>query len=98
MNREEAIQVWKELIIEVKTIPSISIAIMPPKKEDIFSSGYQIHLPLFWGHLDIAPVRKVAIYHELAWMQLSDEIIVYKSTGLSSLKENFGNQKAEQTL
>jgi hypothetical protein len=79
LDGKEAIEVFKELAIEVKNVPSICITIMPPESDDAFSSGYRIHIPLFGGCLDRVSIQKVADCYQLTCIELADEIIIYKS-------------------
>lgn len=72
MNKKEVLAVFKELILEVKSIPSTCIAILP----DTFSSEYQIKMPIWGDDFDRAPIQKVASNHQRIWQEFDNEIIV----------------------
>ena len=77
LSREEAILIFKELMIELKRLPSDSIYLVPPKETDKFSTGYQIHLPKSTSYTDRETLYKVANSHKLTVKELNDKIIIF---------------------
>jgi hypothetical protein len=80
LNREEAIQIYKELMIECKGLNSVSIYLSPPRENDVISEGYQIYLPITIRNADKESVQRIANDHNLSIREINDKIIIYKPT------------------
>jgi hypothetical protein len=78
LSREEAILIFKELMIELKNLPSDNIYLYLQRETDTFSQDYQIHLPNSIKYTDRIIVHKTANNHKLSVKEVDDKIIIYK--------------------
>ena len=67
-------------MIECKHLASSCIYLVPPRSDDAFSKGYQLHVPVFIDGFDKELIYKKVKRHQLALKEIDDKIIIYKPT------------------
>jgi hypothetical protein len=77
LDREEAINLYKEIIAQCR-INIASVSLVPPRRDDIFSNGYQLQIKSILNSCDIELIHKIVDNHQLACEILDDNIVIYK--------------------
>jgi hypothetical protein len=81
MNREQAVNVIKEISEQCPYLEGKSIKLLPPKDNDALSNTFQIHIQASDNpHYPIlvAFVETIAEKHNLATKQVGGYLVVYK--------------------
>jgi hypothetical protein len=74
LDREKAIKLYKEIIIECR-LGLASVSLIPPITD---GTGYQLSLSILSGY-DKELLQKIVGSYHLSWKELSDRIIIYES-------------------
>ena len=80
MNREQAVNVIKEISEQCQLLEGKSIKLLPPKDNDALSNTFQVHIQTL-GFPDpclVGCIREVAEKHKLAIEQVDGYLIVFK--------------------
>ncbi len=78
MNREQAVNVIKQILEQCQFIEGKSLKLLPPKGNDALSNTYQIHIQVNSDEFLTSCVENVAKQHNLALMCKDGYCIVYK--------------------
>lgn len=78
MNREQAVNVIKQVFEQCRYIEGKSIKLMAPKENNALSNTFQIYIHI--GNEDLLPtcVKNIAKENDLAVKQKDGYLIVYK--------------------
>ncbi len=77
MNRDEAMQVLKELISSTDC-DSHFIALMPPNAYNILSKGYQIHIKTGFNDDERCVIDELLKKNGYALKEQGDTLVIYK--------------------
>ena len=78
MNREQAVNVIKQLFEQCRFIEGKSLKLLPPKGNDALSNTYQIHVQVNSDPLLADYIDDIAGKNNLAVMRKDGYCIVYK--------------------
>jgi hypothetical protein len=77
LDREEAIKLFKEVITKCK-INIASVSLVPPRKDDTISDGFQLHIKSFLSSCDREEIQRIVHSQRLAWKEINEGIVIYK--------------------
>ena len=79
MNRDEAVDLLKELLDKYRSLEGKSFAIMPPDANNVRSKGYQVHIKTELDENTILQLRRYALDCGLALTEEKKNLtIIYK--------------------
>lgn len=78
MNREQAVNVIKQIFEQCRFIEGKSLKLLPPKGNDALSNTYQIHIQVNSDELLAACVDDIAKKHNLVVMRKDGYCVMYK--------------------
>lgn len=77
MKREQAIEIYKQIITNCK-IEVAYVSLTPPNTNDTNSNGYQLHITPSQNSYDNEQLQKIVKNQHLTCKETSDKIIIYK--------------------
>ena len=77
MDRDEAVEVYKELVTKCQ-LAAPYVSLVPHKKNDTLSQGYQLHIRVNIAGGDRKIIQTIVNSHKLAWTESGENIIIYK--------------------
>ncbi|MGO8806730.1 MAG: hypothetical protein ACLQO7_09060 [Candidatus Bathyarchaeia archaeon] len=78
MNREQAVNIIKQIFEQCRFIEGKSLKLLPPKGNDALSNTYQIHVQVNSDALLADCIEGIAGKHNLAVTRKNGYCIVYK--------------------
>ena len=77
MDRQQAVQVMKEILEQCYAIEGRSLTLLPPRNNDALSDTFQIHIRTDDSVLTSC-IRDIATKHGLSTFQDKTDFVVYK--------------------
>jgi len=78
MNRSEAVKVLKGVLDKCPSIEASSIILVPPRADDTFSHGYQIHLRTLLNQAERQCLEMFLFEQGLAFKETQGKTIIYR--------------------
>ena len=80
MNREEAVNLLKELNLACDGLGEQGIMLMSPNADDVLSHGYQLHIKASQANEHMACIKPVVERHKLALVHEPEKqlLIIYR--------------------